>query len=58
MQCNATALIPLSEFSDAVIMKKYGVTIDAETLDTVATLSRQKKVNAQFNDSFIIRWFL
>ncbi|KAK9289068.1 hypothetical protein L1049_017539 [Liquidambar formosana] len=37
-------LIPLSEFSDPIIMKKYGVKSDPETLDIVETAARQKQV--------------
>jgi nucleotide-binding universal stress UspA family protein len=39
-----TALIPLSEFSDPSIAKKYGVKPDAETLDMLNTVARQKEV--------------
>lgn len=39
------ALIPLSEFSDPIISKKYGVKPDAETLDIVNCVARQKDVN-------------
>ncbi|KAG6398631.1 hypothetical protein SASPL_140098 [Salvia splendens] len=35
------ALIPLSEFSEPHLMKKYGVSPDAETLDIVSTAARQ-----------------
>ena len=38
------ALIPLSEFSEPVITKKYGVKPDAETLDMLNTVARQKEV--------------
>ncbi|KAL1226364.1 Universal stress protein PHOS34 [Cardamine amara subsp. amara] len=37
-------LIPLSEFSDAAVMKKYAVKPDAETLDIVNTASRKKSI--------------
>ncbi|ESQ48231.1 hypothetical protein EUTSA_v10021673mg [Eutrema salsugineum] len=37
-------LIPLSEFSDAAVMKKYGVKPDAETLDIANTASRMKSI--------------
>ncbi|CAE6254153.1 unnamed protein product [Arabidopsis arenosa] len=33
--------IPLSEFSDAAVMKKYAVKPDAETLDIVNTAARK-----------------
>lgn len=42
---NFTALIPLSEFSDANVLKKYGVKADPETLDILNTASRQKEVS-------------
>ncbi|KAL0733879.1 hypothetical protein Bca4012_010089 [Brassica carinata] len=38
------ALIPLSEFSEASVMEKYGVKPDAETLDIANTAARQKSV--------------
>lgn len=38
------ALIPLAEFSEPTIMKKYGAKPDAETLDIVNTVARQKQV--------------
>ncbi|CAN6829047.1 unnamed protein product [Brassica oleracea var. botrytis] len=38
----SSALIPLSEFSEAAVMKKYGVKPDAETLDIANTAARQK----------------
>ncbi|ONK61638.1 uncharacterized protein A4U43_C08F32030 [Asparagus officinalis] len=38
------ALIPLTEFSEAGIEKKYGVKPDAETLDIVNTIARQKGI--------------
>uniref|UniRef100_A0A1J3CZ46 Universal stress protein A-like protein n=1 Tax=Noccaea caerulescens TaxID=107243 RepID=A0A1J3CZ46_NOCCA len=37
-------LIPVSEFSDAAVMKKYGVKPDAETLDIANTAARQKSI--------------
>ncbi|KAI4344790.1 hypothetical protein L6164_011979 [Bauhinia variegata] len=37
-------LIPLDEFSDPAIMKKYEVKVGAEVLDTVQTASGQKKI--------------
>lgn len=38
------AFIPLMEFSDPGIAKKYGVKPDAETLDILNTIARQKEV--------------
>ncbi|KAF3557621.1 hypothetical protein F2Q69_00014663 [Brassica cretica] len=46
---NSDALIPLSEFSEAAVMKKYGVKPDAETLDIANTAARQKFVNHNNN---------
>uniref|UniRef100_A0A452Y2R9 Uncharacterized protein n=1 Tax=Aegilops tauschii subsp. strangulata TaxID=200361 RepID=A0A452Y2R9_AEGTS len=39
-----SALIPLSEFSHPSIAKKYGVKPDAETLDMLNTIAKQKEV--------------
>lgn len=36
------ALIPVNEFSDPAIMKKYGVTPAAATLDIVKNVDREK----------------
>uniref|UniRef100_A0A0D3BWV3 Carbohydrate kinase PfkB domain-containing protein n=1 Tax=Brassica oleracea var. oleracea TaxID=109376 RepID=A0A0D3BWV3_BRAOL len=44
----SSALIPLSEFSEAAVMKKYGVKPDAETLDIANTAARQKSVSFFF----------
>lgn len=38
------ALIPLSELSDPLIAKKYGAKPDAETLDLLNTLAKEKEV--------------
>ncbi|MBA0650335.1 hypothetical protein Goklo_017764 [Gossypium klotzschianum] len=38
------ALIPLSEFCDPIIMKRYGVKPDPETLDIVTTAARQTQI--------------
>lgn len=43
--CNFLAYIPVSEFSDAAVMKKYAVKPDAETLDIVNTAARKKSVS-------------
>ncbi|XP_073008887.1 universal stress protein PHOS32-like [Typha latifolia] len=43
-EATGSPFIPLSEFSDPVIAKKYGVKPDAETLDILTTLARQKEV--------------
>lgn len=42
--CLYAALIPLNELSDPIIMKKYGVKPDSETLDIVNTAAKQKQV--------------
>lgn len=34
----------MSDFSNSVIMKKYGISPDAESLDIVTTASRQKEI--------------
>ncbi|GMY27908.1 universal stress protein PHOS32-like [Fagus crenata] len=41
---SGSPLIPVSEFSDPNIMKKYGVKPDPETLDIVNTAASQKQV--------------
>ncbi|XP_010259285.1 PREDICTED: universal stress protein PHOS32 [Nelumbo nucifera] len=43
-EATGSPLIPLSEFSDPVIMKKYGITPDPETLDILQCASRQKEI--------------
>eukprot|EP00261_Vitis_vinifera_P034592 XP_019075835.1 PREDICTED: universal stress protein PHOS32 isoform X2 [Vitis vinifera] len=43
-ETTGSPLIPLSEFSDPIISKKYGVKPDAETLDIVNCVARQKDV--------------
>ncbi|GMY12859.1 universal stress protein PHOS32, partial [Fagus crenata] len=40
------ALVPVSEFSDPIIMKKYGVKPDHETLDIVNTAARWEQIVA------------
>lgn len=42
------ALIPLREFSEPVILKKYGVKPDSETLDIANTAAAQKEVQCLF----------
>lgn len=37
-------MIPLSDFSEPTIAKKYGAKPDAETLDMLNTVARQKEV--------------
>ncbi|GMY11183.1 universal stress protein PHOS32 [Fagus crenata] len=44
--CNYAALVPVSEFSDPIIMKKYGVKPDHETLDIVNTAARWEQIVA------------
>jgi len=46
--CNFSAFIPMSEFSDAAVMKKYALKPDAETLDIVNTAARKKTVSYFF----------
>ncbi|KAI6698950.1 hypothetical protein NL676_019069 [Syzygium grande] len=43
-EATGSPLIPLNEFSDPIIMKKYGVKPDPETIDIVSTIARQKEV--------------
>ncbi|KAJ4969401.1 hypothetical protein NE237_016102 [Protea cynaroides] len=43
-EVTGSPLIPLSEFSDSVIMKKYGLKPDAETMDILNTVARQKEI--------------
>ncbi|PKI78272.1 universal stress protein PHOS32 [Punica granatum] len=43
-ETTGSPFIPLSEFSDPVVMKKYGVKPDPETLDIVNTAAAQKEI--------------
>ncbi|XP_007035783.2 PREDICTED: universal stress protein PHOS34 [Theobroma cacao] len=43
-EVTGSPFIPLSEFSDPVVMKKYGMKPEPETLDIVNTAARQKEV--------------
>lgn len=46
---SSTAFIPLSEFSDPGVLKKYGVKPDPETLDILTTAASQKEVILPFH---------
>lgn len=43
-EATGSPLIPLSEFVDPNIMKKYGLKADPETLDILTTAARQKEI--------------
>ncbi|KAF6156095.1 hypothetical protein GIB67_007470 [Kingdonia uniflora] len=47
---NFAAFIPLDEFSDPLVMKKYGVKPDPETLDILNCVARVKAVNTMNSD--------
>lgn len=52
-----SAFIPLSEFSDPNVMKKYGVKPDAETLDIVNTAAAQKEVTGLLLNYFSFKQY-
>ncbi|XP_075506615.1 universal stress protein PHOS34 [Primulina tabacum] len=43
-ETTGSPLIPLCDFSNPVLMKKYGVNPDPESLDILSTASRQKEI--------------
>ncbi|XP_057809717.1 universal stress protein PHOS32-like [Salvia miltiorrhiza] len=43
-EATGSPLIPLSDFTNSVIMKKYGISPDTESLDIVTTASKQKEI--------------
>ncbi|KAI5574193.1 hypothetical protein BDE02_10G129600 [Populus trichocarpa] len=43
-EVTGSPMIPLSEFSDPVTMKKYGLKPDPETLDLLNTVAHQKEI--------------
>ncbi|KAJ6324670.1 hypothetical protein OIU76_011878 [Salix suchowensis] len=43
-EATGSPMIPLAEFSDPVIMKKYKMKPDPETLDLLNTVARQKEI--------------
>lgn len=43
--CLHAAFIPLSDLADPVLMKKYGVKPDPETLEIVTTAAKQREVH-------------
>ncbi|PKA54951.1 Universal stress protein A-like protein [Apostasia shenzhenica] len=43
-EATGSPLIPLSEISDPTTLKKYGVKVDAETLDMLNIVARQKQI--------------
>ncbi|KAL2341676.1 hypothetical protein Fmac_009616 [Flemingia macrophylla] len=43
-KATGSPLIPLAEFSDPAVMKKYGVKADPETIDIVSVAAKQKNI--------------